>query len=188
MFIIRVLLSFIGGLWRRFFGGYDSKYDTLEKRGVQATFCIVSTFLYEFFFKHQTWYISLIIAVLVYIFWCKGHWYYLHCGTESDQYIDEQMAKGRKPAMDWIVKPVNKWLGFPERSRQYCFVGLTIRYVAYSILISYLVGWQFTICAFAIPFIYNACFWINLPNNKFAKSPTNWAEIFSGFFIAWALI
>ena len=46
--IFRIVAGAIGGLWRRFFGGYDSKYNTLEKRGVQMIFCIVTVFLWEF--------------------------------------------------------------------------------------------------------------------------------------------
>ena len=39
----------------------------------------------------------------------------------------KQYDKGRILAMNWLVAPVNKWLGFKERSTQYCFVGLMIR-------------------------------------------------------------
>lgn len=174
--------------FRRFFGGYDSKFDILDKRGIQMILCILVTFLWEFFVKSQTWWISLIIAILVYIFWCKGHYYYFLCGTEDDAYIDEQEAKGRKPAMNWIVEPVNKWLGFAPRSKQYCFVGMMIRYCFWAIPLIYFVGWKFFDAAFAIPFIYNAMFWVNLPNTKYCKSPTNWAEWFSGLTIGWALM
>lgn len=175
-------------LWRRFFGGYDSKYDFLEKRGVQMIISIIAVFLWEFFVKSQTWYIALIVAVLVYIFWCCGHWYYFQCGMESDEYIDEELAKGRKPAMNWIVAPVNKWLGFQERSKRYCFIGMLIRYTWYAVPVACFVGWQFYACAFAIPFIYNACYWVDLPATKMAKSPTNWAELISGLIIGWGLI
>lgn len=174
-------------IWRRLFGGGDSKFDFLEKRGVQMILCVVAVFLWEFFVKHKLWYISLIVAVSVYIFWCKGHWYYFQCGMESDQYIDEEMAKGRKPAMNWIVKPVNKWLGFKERSIQYCFVGLMIRYFLWSLPVSLFVGWQFAVCGFCIPFIYNAMYWVKLPKWWLMNSPTNWAEFFNGLIIGWAL-
>lgn len=150
--------------------------------------CVLLVFLWEVFIKSQSWYIALIISVLVYIFWCCGHWYYFQCGTESDQYIDEEMAKGRKPAMDWIVRPVNNWFGFKERSRQYCFVGMMIRYTWYAFFVALFVGWQFYACAFAIPFIYNACFWVQLPKWWMMSSPTNWAELFSGLIIGWALM
>lgn len=175
-------------LWRRFFGGYDSKYDFLEQRGLQMIICIAAVFLWEFFAKSQTWYISLIVAVLVYIFWCCGHWYYFQCGMESDKYIDEELAKGRKPAMNWIVAPVNKWLGFKERSKLYCFVGLMIRYFSYSLPVAWFVGWNFAVCGFCIPFVYNACYWVNFPKTKIAKSPTNWAELISGLIIGWGLM
>lgn len=175
--------------WRRFFGGYDSKIDFLEQRGVQMIICLLAVFLWEFFAKAKVWYIALAIAVMAYIFWCCGHWYYFKCGTESDKYIDDEMAKGRKPAMNWLVAPVNKWLGFKERSKQYCFVGLMIRYFVWSLPVSALLqSWEFSAVAFTIPFIYNACFWVDFPKCKFAGSPTNWAELFAGLAIGWALI
>lgn len=182
------MIGFIFAYWRRFFGGFDSKLNFLEERGVQMIFCVLITFAYEFWVKSKVWYIALIISVLVYIFWCCGHWYYFLCGTESDEYIDDELAKGRKPAMNWIVKPINKWLGFHERSKQYCFIGMMVRYFFYAILVSCFVGWKFAVCGFCIPFVYNACFWVQLPNTKFCKSPTNWAEWFSGLIIGWALI
>lgn len=175
-------------LWRRIFGGYDDDFKILDKRGVQMILCVLAVFAWEFFKQGKPWYISLAIAVLVYIFWCRGHWYYFQCGTESDAYIDEQMAKGRKPAMNWIVAPVNKWLGFAERSKQYCFVGLMIRYFVWSLPVAAFVGWEFAVCGFCIPFIYNACFWVDLPKNKMCGCPTNWAELFAGLIIGWALI
>ena len=181
------MIGFIMAFFRRFFGGYDSKFDFLEQRGVQAIFCIFAVFLWELY-KGFTWWASLIIGASVYVFWCRGHWYYFKCGTEDDKYIDEQLKKGRKPAMNWLVKPVNKLLGFKERSRQYCFVGLFIRYFVWSLPVSAMVGWSFSACAFAIPFVYNACFWVELPKTRFCKSPTNWSEWFSGLIIGWSLM
>lgn len=174
--------------WRRYFGGVDSRFDILEKRGIQCIFLIGLIFCWEFFVKHQCWYVSLIVAVLVYIFFCKSHWYYFKCGTEDDSYIDEELAKGRKPAMDWLVAPVNKWLKFKPRSKQYCFVGMLIRYTVWAIPVALIVGWQFMIAGLSVAFIYNACFWVDFPPCKFAKSPTNWAEMISGFVIGWALL
>lgn len=175
-------------IWRRLFGGGDSKFDFLEYRGVQLILCIIAVFLWEFFIKHKPWYISLIIAVLVYIFWCCGHWWWFKCSTESKKYIEEETAKGRKPAMIWLVKPICKFLGFTdEYSTQYCFVGLTVRYFGYSLLLVPFVGWQFAVCGFCIPFIYNAMYWVNLPKFWLMDSPTNWAEFFNGLIIGWAL-
>lgn len=175
-------------LWRRFFGGYDSKFDVLEYRGVQMILCIIAVFAWEFFKQGKPWYISLTISILVYIFWCRGHWYYFKCGMEDDKYIDEQLAKGRKPAMNWIVAPLCKRLGFKERTKQYCFVGLMVRYFLCSLPVAYFVGWQFAVCGFCIPFIYNAMFWVELPPNKMCGCPTQWAEIFNGLIIGWGLI
>ena len=174
--------------WRRFFGGYDSKFNLLEYRGLQMILCVAVTFLWEFYAIHKPWYIAAIIAVLVYIFWCRGHWYYFKCGTEDNKYIDDELVKGRKPAMNWLVAPINKWLGFAERSKQYCFVGLFLRYFLYCLPIAAFVGWHFIAVGLAVPFIYNACFWVNFPSCKFASSPTNWAELFAGLAIGWALI
>ena len=174
-------------LWRRFFGGWDSKIDFLEQRGIQMILCVVVVFLWEFFVKKFSIANSTAIAVLVYIFFCKSHWYYFQCGMESDKYIDEELAKGRKPAMNWIVSPVNKWIGFKERSKQYCFVGLMIRYFLWSLPVAWFVGWQFAVCGFCIPFIYNAMYWVELPKWWFCSSPTNWAEFFGGLIIGWAL-
>lgn len=175
-------------IWRRLFGGADSKIKFLKERGAQMIICIIAVFLWEFFAKSKVWYIALAIAVLVYIFWCCGHWYYFKCGTEDDKYIDDEMAKGRKPAMNWLVKPINKWFGFAERSVQYCFVGLMIRYFLYSLPVAAFVGWQFAVCGFCIPFIYNACFWVKLPKWWLMDSPTNWAEFYAGLIIGWGLI
>ena len=61
--------------FRRLFGGYDAKHDLFEKRGIQMIICILVTFLWEFFAMSQAWWMALIISILVYIFWCKGHWY-----------------------------------------------------------------------------------------------------------------
>ena len=176
------------GLWRRFFGGLDTKYDFLEGRGVQMIFCVIAVFLYEWLVKSCLWYIALLTGVLVYIFWCKGHFYYFKCGTESDGYIDEQEAKGRKPAMNWLVAPVNRWLGFKPRSKQYCFIGMLVRYTLWAIPVALIVGWQFIIAGLSVAFIYNACFWVDFPPCKIAKSPTNWAELITGFIIGWALL
>lgn len=181
-------MGIIFAIWRRYFGGYDDKYDILEKRGVQMIICLLAVFCWEYFAKGMAWYLALLTAVLVYVFFCKGHFYYFQCGTESDKYIDEQEKKGRKPAMDWIVRPVNKWLNFTPRSKQYCFVGMLLRYTLWAIPVAMLVGWQFLIAGLSVAFIYNACFWVELPPCKMAKSPTNWAEIITGFIIGWGLL
>ena len=174
--------------FRRFFGGYDSKIDFLEKRGIQMILLIIAVFLWQMFHAHQVWWLALITSIFTYIFWSGGHYYYFLCGTESDEYIDEQEAKGRKPALNWLVEPINKWLGFAPRSKQYCFIGMMIRYCLYSIPLIFLVGWKFFDAAFCIPFIYNAMFWVELPPTKYCKSPTNYGEWFSGLVIGWALM
>ena len=179
-------MGWLLAIFRRAFGGADLKINFLESRGVQMIICILSVFGWELC-KGFVWWKALLISIFVYIFFCKGHYYYFLCGTEDDAYIDEQEAKGRKPAMNWIVAPVNKWLGFEPRSIQYCFVGLMIRYVTWSIPVSAFIGFHFTACAMCVPFIYNAMFWCKLPNWWLCKSPTNWAEFFTGLVIGYAL-
>ncbi len=174
-------------IWRRIFGGADLKWDFLEQRGVQMILLIIAVGLWECLIKGYSWYMSLVIGGLVYLFWCGGHWYYFQCGTESDKYIDDELASGRKPCLDWLVRPINKRLGFPERSKRYCFIGMLCRYGLYSIPASLFVGSSFFIVGCLVPFIYNACYWINLPKVKYMQSPTNWAEFITGLFIGWAL-
>jgi hypothetical protein len=175
-------------MWRRMFGGASSKYKIFTKRGFQAAFLMLLIFLYRFFVSSNSWYIALAIAVWTYVYFSKGHYYYFLCGTESDEYIDEQEAKGRKPAMNWIVEPLNKKLGFAPRSKQYCFIGMLVRYVSYSIPLSLMAGSQVFFAALLIPFIYNACFWIEFPTAWKMNSPTNWAEFFAGLVIGWSLM
>lgn len=175
------------GLWRRFFGGYNSKFDILKRRGFQCALLLFAVFMWELF-KGRDWWVSIIIAFLIYVFFSKGHFYYFQCGTESDEYIDTQLAKGRKPAMDWVVSRINKFLGFKPRGRQYCFVGMLLRYGLWSIPVAFLVGWQFIIVGCMVPFIYNACFWVDFPSCKLASKPTNWAELITGFFAGWGLL
>lgn len=174
-------MGFLFAIWRRLFGsGYS--------RPILCATCLLSVFLWEWLVKDKVWYIAGIIAGLIYIFWAKGHFYYFLCGTESDEYIDEQEAKGRKPAMNWLVKPVNKWLGFKARSKQYCFVGMFLRYFLWSLPVALFVGWQFAICGFVVPFIYNAMFWVDFPQSKISKGPSGYAEFFTGLIIGWALL
>lgn len=174
--------------WRRFFGGYDSKFNFLEYRGVQMILCVLTVFVWEFFKQGKPWQISLFVAVWIYIYWCCGHWPWYTCGTENQDYIDSELARGRKPALNWIVEPIRKWLGFKEWSSEHCFIGLMVRYTIYAIPLIFFVGWKFFAVSFAIPFIYNAMYWVELPKCKIASNATNWAELFSGLIIGWGLV
>lgn len=190
------MIGFISGILRRIFGGLASKLPILKERGVQwiLYFLLYGTILY--FNQYNTWaemHLNKIVFVIFAYFFIMieistGHYYYFKMGTESDEYIDEQEAKGRKPAMDWLVRPVNKLLGFEPRKAQYCFVGMFIRYFVWSLPVSVFVGWSFSACAFAIPFIYAGMFWVKLPKFLICNGETNWAEFFSGLIIGWALL
>lgn len=181
------MLGIIFACWRRIFGGLSTTIKFFEERGVQFILCIAVVFLWEWLAKGFEWYIALIIGLLVYYFFCKSHFPYFQCGTESMDYINEQLEKGRKIIFFNQVEWISKKLDFETWSKQWCFVGLTLRYVVFSLPVSLFVGWGFTVAGLAIPFIYNACFWLEFPACKIAKSPTNYAELFTGFLIGWAL-
>jgi hypothetical protein len=127
-------------------------------------------------------------GILTYMFFCGGHYYYFLCGTESDEYITEQEAKGRKPAMNWIVSPVNKWLGFAPRSVEYCFIGMFLRYTLWSIPLALVTNPACFMVGLSVAFVYNACFWIQFPAKWKMNSPTNWAEYITGGLLGIALL
>lgn len=187
---------FLSGILRRLIGGLWSTIPIIKERGFQwflgfflyipIVYCnSYGTFLETNITK---WIFTVLTVFFVMLELSGGHFFYFKCGTESDEYIDEQEAKGRKPAMDWLVRPVNKWLGFEPRSKQYCFIGMLCRYGLWSIPVALFVGWQFVLVGCMVPFIYNACFWIEFPPCRLAKSPTNWAELITGFFVGWGLL
>ena len=43
------MIPWIIPIWRRFFGGYDCKYDVLEKRDIQCVFLMLLVCLWEYF-------------------------------------------------------------------------------------------------------------------------------------------
>ena len=167
--------------WRRFFGGYDSKIDFLEQRGLQMIICVVAVFLWEFFAKSKVWYIALAVAVLVYIFWCCGHWYYFKCGTEDDKYIDDEMAKGRKIPFKKIVDWWGTIRGYEEFDREWCFWQLILCKTVCLIPVVAFLGTQYIFIGLCVAFVYNACYWVELkPYKKLLTSPTNWGEFWQG--------
>lgn len=190
------MFGILAGLLRRLLGGWHSTIPVLKERGFQVFLCVLLYFPILLFNDYGTylqehlnrWIFASLACACVIFEIIVGHYYYFKCGTEDDKYIDEQEAKGRKPAMNWIVSPVNKLLGFKPRSKQYCFVGMFLRYFICSLPASLFVGWQFAICGFVVPFIYNAMFWVDLPKTKLSSGPTGYAEFFTGLIIGWALL
>lgn len=177
-------------LWRRLFGGFGSDiYKFVSERGVQCFLCVATVFLWETLALGVPWWKGLCIGVLIYVFWSVGHFIYFKCGTEDQAYIEEQFAKGRRPVFYKLMCWLTRRFGLEEFGFEYCFVGMVLRYAVYSVPVSLWVGWHFTASALMIPFIYNACFWVNFrPLGKFLTSATNYGEFFSGLVIGWALL
>lgn len=176
------------GLWRRLFGGYNITIKWLRERGVQAAIIMLTVSIYRYFISDDSILWALLTAVSTYVFFAGGHYYYFLMGTESDEYIDEQEAKGRKPALDWLVSPINKWIGFEERTKEYCFIGMAIRYILYSIPLAVCIGSAGLVAGAAVAFIYAAMFYIDLPKLKWLQGPTNWGEFFAGLLVGWSIM
>ena len=111
----------------------------------------------------------------------KGHFPSFKCGTESREYIDEQLAKGRKIPYHKIINWFGKIRGFEEFDREWCFWQLILCKTVRLIPVSFMLGSQFIFIGLCVAFVYNACFWVELkPFKKLITSPTNWGEFFQG--------
>ena len=175
-------------IWRRLFGGYEAALRFLQERGVQFVLLTAAVFVWEYWVKACSWPLALLVGIWVYVFWSGGHFIYFKMGTESLDYIREQMAAGRRPAfyflMSWLK---DKWR-LEEFGRLYCFLGMTLRYGIYALPLGLLLGGDFVASALMIPFVYAACYWVEFPSRAhFLSSPSNWGEFFSGLIIGWAL-
>lgn len=175
------------GIWRRIFGGAAESIEWLKERGVQAAMMMLVVFIARRLTGADVLN-CLLTSVAAYVFFAGGHYYYFLMGTESDEYIDEQEAKGRKPALNWLVEPLNKLIGFEPRSKEYCFIGMAVRYILYSIPLMLCVGSAGLIAGAAVPFIYAAMFYVDLPKVWWFQGPTNWAEFFTGMLIGWSIL
>ena len=97
-------MGILSGLLRRLLGGLSSKFKLLEERGFQIFLLVLLYAPVIYFSTYHTylenlmpkWLFTIIAITLVIISELKGHFPGFLCGTEDPEYIEEQLAKGRK--------------------------------------------------------------------------------------------
>lgn len=185
------MLSFLSGLARRLLGGWLSSVEILKERGVQWLICALIYGPVMYFNKYDTWlYDNLNIWLFAtlgtfFIIWAetKGHFPGFKCGTESKEYIDQQLANGRKIAFKNFVDWIGKIRGFEQYGAEWCFWQLLINKTLYACLPALFVGYQFVFVGLCVGLVYPAMFWVEMkPFKNIMKSPTNWAEFWQGVF------
>lgn len=189
-------MGFISGLLRRLLGGLGSKIPVLKERGFQIFLLVLlyapviyfsayHTILEEFLPK---WLFTLVVVTLVIVCELKGHFPGFMCGTEDQNYIDEQVAKGREIPYEKLVDWFGKIRGYEKWSREWCFWQLMLCKTVWCIPVSLFVGSQFAFAGLCVAFAYNAMFWIQMKNfKKILASPTNWGEFWQGVLYFYAL-
>lgn len=182
-------MGFIAGLLRRIIGGMWSNVPIIKERGIQwlLLFLIYAPAIY---FNHYNtfiegllpkWLFTIIATILLIIAETKGHFPGFLCGTESLEYIEEQLAKGRKIPYHKLISWFGKIRGFEEFGREWCFWQLTLCKTICLIPVSAFLGSQFIFIGLCVAFVYNACFWVELkPFKNLMVTPTNWGEFFQG--------
>jgi len=183
-------MGFLAGLLRRILGGFWSDVPVIKERGVQWLLCAL---LYApvIYLKDYHGYLAFLIpnkiiftvvaTILLILAETTGHFPGFKCGTESRDYIDEELAKGRKIPYKKIIDWLGKIRGFEEFGREWCFWQLILCKTVRLIPISLLLGCQFIFIGLCVAFVYNACYWVELkPYRKLMVTPTNWGEFFQG--------
>lgn len=190
-------MGFISGLLRRIIGGFWSNVPIIKQRGIQwlllaliyaptIYFCTYHTHMEAWLPK---WLFTLISTFLLIYAETKGHFPGFQCGTESREYIDEELAKGRKIPYKRIVDWFGKIRGYEEFDREWCFWQLILCKTVCLIPVSVFLGSQFIFIGLSVAFVYNACYWVELkPFKKLMTSPTNWGEFFQGVLFYQGLI
>ena len=195
-------MAFLSGLLRRLLGGWLSTVSFFKERGVQwglgillygtAIYCKTSflggydTFLFSWL---NRWLFVVLGAVSV--VWCmtKGHFPGFLCGTESLDYIKEQLSNGRKISFQKVVDWIMSKRGFEQFGKEWCFWQLLLNKTVYYCVLALFFGCQFAFIGIAVALAYNAMFWAQLKNFKnILASPTNWGEFWQGYFIMWGLL
>ena len=124
---------------------------------------------------------TVVATILLILAETTGHFPGFKCGTESRDYIDEELAKGRKIPYKKIIDWLGKIRGFEEFGREWCFWQLILCKTVRLIPVSLLLGSQFIFIGLCVAFVYNACYWVELkPYRKLMVTPTNWGEFFQG--------
>lgn len=192
-----ILLKLASGLLRRLLGGWLSTKEIISERGVQW---LIGVLIYGptiyWMDNYNTWLrdcmplwlFALLGAVAVVLCLTTGHFPGFMCGTESRQYIDEQIANGRNVKFQKVIDWLGEKRGFEQFGREWCFWQLMACKVSACILPTLFFGYQFIIVGALVTFAYNAMFWVQLKPCKWLSSPTNYAEFIQGWFIMWGLL
>lgn len=190
-------MLFLSGLMRRLLGGWLSTKKIISERGVQWLLCFMLYSPIIFFNSYNTWlyqhlniYIFTILGSIS-IIWCltKGHFPGFMCGTESLDYINEQLSKGRKISFQKIIDWIMVKRGFNQFDKEWCFWHLMINKTVYSLVPALFFGYQFIFIGVAVAIAYNAMFWVEMkPFKKILNSPTNWGEFWQGYLMCLGLL
>lgn len=198
---MRILLKYLSGLLRRLIGGWQYTAKIISERGVQWLIGFIiygaaiaiqvnwfggyHTFLYD---KLNVWVFAILGIVSVMLCLTKGHFPGFMCGTESLEYINEQLANGRKIKFQKIVDWIGKKRGLEQFGREWCFWQLLLCKTTACILPALFFGSQFIAVGILVTFAYNAMFWVNpKPIGASVNSPTNWGEAVQGYMVMSAL-
>lgn len=191
------MLGILSGLLRRILGGFWSNVPIIKQRGVQWLLCAliyVPTIYLCTYHTHMEawlpkWAFTIIATLLLIIAETSGHFPSFQCGTESREYIDEEVAKGRKIPYKRLVDWFGKIRGYEEYDREWCFWQLILCKTVRLIPVSVFLGSQYIFIGLSVAFVYNACYWVELkPFKKLMTSPTNWGEFFQGVLFYQGLI
>lgn len=203
MVFYRFLGGLLSGLLRRLLGGWLSTKEILSERGVQW---VIGGLLYACGIAikvywddgYDTWLYDLLplylfiplAAASVVLCLTTGHFPGFMCGTESQEYIDEQVAKGRTIKFEKLVDWLGEKRGFAKWGKEWCFWQLLCCKVYACIFPAFFLGWHFLILGSLVAFVYPAMFWTELKASQRLplSSPTNWGEWWQGYFIVWGLL
>lgn len=182
-------MGFISGILRRIIGGVWDNVPIIKSRAVQWCLCALLYAPVIYLRDYHTWAESVLpnwlfttlATLLLIIAETTGHFPGFQCGTESIDYINEQIANGRKIPYKGIIDWLGKVRGFKEYGREWCFWQLILCKTICLIPVCIMLGTQYIFIGLCVAFVYNACFWVELrPFKKLMTSPTNWGEFFQG--------
>lgn len=178
------------------FGGWQSTAAIISERGVQW---LVGALLYSpllwlvdspsivgDYLPRWAWIPLATISILWYM--TKGHFPGFMMGTESREYIDEQIKNGRTIPFEKLVDRIANYRGYEKFGINWCFVQLCFCKIGYAVVPALLVGWEFMLVGWATAMTYPAMFYVK-PKSvaNFLGGPTSWAEFWQGWYIAIAL-
>lgn len=197
-----IILKFASGLLRRLLGGWLSTKEIISERVVQwlIGFLLYGVAIYAkvtWFGAYNTWlfdwmplWLFIVLGALsIVLCLTTGHFPGFMCGTESRQYIDEQIANGRNIKFQKLIDWLGEKRGFEQFGREWCFWQLMACKVSACILPAFFFGYHFIAVGALVAFAYPAMFWTELkPYKNILTSPTNYGEFWQGWFIMGALL